>query len=401
MKRFIFPFALALAFLPLPARADATFGEYSAVLDGAKQAGRDFVVFYEGPSWQEESSAVARELNGASRRDRLPKASGWAAIPAGALAEEEAKKLKVKPDFTPYNLPALALVDGGGRTYAVAEGLTPANLPQALESLAAAGPARERRDGLWEKAKAASGAERAKLFGQGLDQMDFRFARGWKDILAEIQKADPSDASGYGFKYTFHAATFHEKTTGPMLEAKKQDELIALVEKNLANPVLAPWQKQALLTAKMQACRSRGDTAGAVATLKQVVAIDPKSELGTGAVDYIRILTEPVKLKTRNWEANDNRPVWLPMVVDVSDVVKEPGTYEIEFKHAAGHTRFRKVALRSGDKEIVADANAGESRKVRLQVSSVSRARAIELWAESMGTGWFEGRGEIVVTKVS
>lgn len=398
MKQFIPIFVMAASSFHARAADFVTYSEASAT---AKQAGRNYVVFYQGPSWLSETAQVTRLLADPAVRKQIGGVDQWAAIPAEALSNEEVKKTKIKPDFIPYDLPAFALVDPEGKAFAVTEGVTAANFPQAIKALAAAAPTRERRDALFEKARKASGLERTKLFGQGLDQVQFRFSSQRKDILSEIAKADPNDASGYTFKYTFHASAFHERVAAKLIKEKKQAELFALVDKHLTNPVLLPQQRQALLSAKMQAYRSQDDILHAVEVLRKMVAIDPRSDLGMGAADYIRLLTEPVRLRGRVWEYLDNRPTWLPMIADVSDVIKEPGTYEIEFKHYEGNTRFRKVVLKSGDKEIVSEANDKESRKVKITVPESAKGKKIELWAESRGTGWFEARGEIVVTKAS
>ena len=391
---------LCLLAYPVAAMAaPAGFGTYQDVRAAAKAGPSDFVVFYAGPDWRPESAEVVRGLEAPGGRGALSRLTGWASLAAVDLTEENLKKLPERPDFSPYDLPALALADADGRTFAVAEGLTAANLPQALKALAAAIPVRERRDALFEKAKSAKGSGRAKLYGQGLDQLPFRFSAGRKDILTEIRQADPDDASKYTFKYTFSAGGFHESVTEKMIAEKKHAELFSLVDRHLGNPVLLPSQRQALLAAKMQAYRSLGDIPKAVATLREIIRIDPQSELGTGAVQYIRLLTEPVRLAGLEWEGGDNRPTWLPMVADVTAKMAEPGTYQIEFRHRDGHTRFRKASLKSGGRQIAADSNPNESAKFTLTVPQSAKGRQIELWVESQGTGWFAGRGEIIVTR--
>jgi len=391
---------LALAVSVVSQAEPLALKPYPEIHAAAQQAGGDFAVLFVGPDWLPETAAVRGALDQPATTAALTNIVGWASVPAEALAPGNVEKLNPKPDFTPYDLPALALVDAAGQTFAVAEAVTARNLPQAIKALAAAAPARARRDALFAKARAASGVASARQFGQGLDQIAFRFSSQRKDILAEIQKADPVDASGYTFKYTFNASGFHERVTQKLIAEKKQAELLAQVDQHLRNPVLLPTQRQALLSAKMQAYRSLDEIPRAVTVLRQIVAIDPRSELGTGATQYIRLLTEPVRLRGLRWESYDNRPTWLPMVADVSAALKEPGTYDIEFKHLDGSTRFRKVALKTGGREIASDANTTESRKLRLTVPATAKGRAIELWAESCGTGWFAGRGEIVVSKV-
>lgn len=392
-------FFCLLAYPMAAMAAPSGFGSYQDVRTTAKTGGADFVVFYAGPDWRQETTEVIHGLNAPGGRGALSRLTGWASLTAIDLTEENLKKFPERPDFSPYDLPALALADAAGRTFAVAEGLTATNLPQALGALAAAIPARERRDALFEKAKTAHGIDRAKLYGQGMDQLPIRFSAGRKDLLNEIKKADPDDASGYTFKYTFSAGGFHESVTGKMIAEKKQAELLTLVDRHLRNPVLQPSQRQALLAAKMQAYRSLNDVPMAVSTLREIIRIDPRSEHGTGAVQYIRLLTEPVRLTGLAWASGDNRPTWLPMVADVTTKMAEPGTYRIEFRHRDGHTRFRKATLKSGGRQIAADSTPNESTKFTLSVPQAAKGRSIELWVESQGTGWFAGRGEILVTK--
>lgn len=88
------------------------------------------------------------------------------------------------------------------------------------------------------------------------------------------------------------------------------------------------------------------------------------------------------------------------MVVDVSDIVKTPGTYEIEFKMKTGNTRFSKTELAVGNQVIASDDNPKEQRKLRLNVSETPKGRVV-LRANSLGTGWFDGTGDILITKVN
>lgn len=368
---------------------------YEEALNAAKTSDENFLVFYEGPSWLPETAAVSTLL----AKRKIPGISFAAVIPPEALADENFKKLTTKPDFVPYDLPTLALVGPDGFTYAAAEGVTAQNFPQAIASLTRQVPRRALADAEFEKAESAQGLQKAALLGRGLDFLPLRFARQRKKIIEEIQKADTKDISGYGFKYAFQASAFHERTTLKLIAEKKQPELIAQVDQLLSNKVLVPIQRQGLLAAKMQAHRSLDDVPSAVAVLHEIQQLDPQSELGRGAVEYIRILTEPVRLKGLRWEQADNRPHWLPMVCDVSSAIKEPGEYEIEFRHDAGHTRFRQITIKARGKEITGTPNENQSAKVRLGISAVPRG-AIELWAEAQGTGWFEGRGEIIVRKI-
>ena len=167
----------------------------------------------------------------------------------------------------------------------------------------------------------------------------------------------------------------------------------------LANRRLTPAQRQLLLAGKFRALRDTDRLPEALAMLRQIVALDPDTDTGRGSSSFLKFYTEPVRLAGRTWTTADNRPVWLPMIADVSDVVKAPGAYEIEFRHKSGSTRFAKTVLSSGDRTLASDDNANETRPVRLVVTE-KPAGPVRLSVESRGTGGFDGAGEIVVRKV-
>ena len=395
---------LPVAFFPvaLVAAVEPVFLDYPAALEQAKATGSDILLFQDGSDWASESAALNAALASPVARARLGRRVIWARLDNPDLGEPGKDSKVPVPDVTPWNLPALQLIAPDGRTQVVAEGLTAAKVPGVLAAIPGALDARVRRDALRAKAESASGVEKARLLGAFLDSLPLSLAQGRKDIREAIRKADPKDESGYTFKYDFDAvgaSSFHEHKIGKLLREKKYDEALAEANERLKGRALSTNQRQIIMAARFQVYRAQEDMAKVDSELKAMVAVDPKSDMGRGAAAYLRDHTLPVKLNGLAWRPDQNTPVWLPFVADVSKLVTAPGTYEIEFKHRSGHTRFRKVSLLSGRKEVAAEANPKEQRKVRLRVASLPRG-PLELWAEARGTGWFDGAGDIVVTKV-
>lgn len=404
------PFRLlpAVALLAASSVAHAAdFLDFPAALDEAKRTGKDIVVLEDGSDWVPDSPALNRALADPALRRRLGDRVIWArhdnpdALPADF-------KEPVKPDIAPTNLPALLVVSPDGRTHAMAEGLRSDRVPAVIGAVPKILEQRLRRDLSWKKAEAASGVERARLYGAGLDLMSFDLAKARKDIRDAIKKADPDDISGYTFKYGFDQSgvgAFHEGMTMKLLEQKKYADIIAEADKRLRNPTLTPRQRQIVMTARFQAYRGRGDLPKAFDELRAIAAVAPTNDMARAAIDYLRAYTVPVRLTEAAWRSDQNPPDWVPFVLDVSKIVTAPGSYEIEFRHRAGHLRLRKMTLTAGKTELASDANTSEQRKLRLTVAALpagpGKSEPIELTVEARGTGWHESFGEILVTKVN
>lgn len=394
-------FALAAA----PFLRAADLPDYPAALEQAKTSGKDVLLFEDGSGWSAESPALNAALaaqNVAGGRVILARRDNPNRLTPLTEAERNAERSRPKPDFESKNLPALVLVAPDGHVYAYAEGLTAARLPAALSHLGSRLDLRPRLDALRKKADAATGVERARLLGAYLDSLPFELATRRKDIREILRKEDPKDDTGYTFKYSFDQSGASSLLEGVVLKhiwEKKYDEALAVCNERLRNKVITNNQRQIIMSGRFQVYRAREDIPKAVAELRAILALDPRTDMGRGAAAYLRDHTEPVRLKALAWDQSENPPVWLPMIADVSKIITGPGAYVIEFKHRAGHTRFRRVSLQAGKTELAADDNAKESRKVRLTVSA-RPSGPVELRAEALGTGWFDGAGDILVTKV-
>ncbi len=391
----------ALVASPFAATAAETFLNYPEAIAAAKAKGGDVVLFVDWPNRAPDSAAVRRVFAAPEIRKPFDESTVWGIFEyTESTIEPEKKPAKGEvPEDAPWNLPAVQVIDPDGRVFASSEGLRAGTARAVMAKIPALLDTRRKRDALWTQARAAGGLERANLFGAGLDLMPQKQAEARKDIVEEIRKADPQDASGYAFKYTFRASEFHDKTVNPLLKANKTDEVLKLVDEKMRNPRLTVRQKQVVLTARFQAMVRAKRIPEGLEVLRQISKLDPRNDMGSGAEQLIKYYTEPVRLAGREWSSWDNRPIWLPMIVDVSDAVKTPGTYEIEFVSKTGNTRFAKTELVAGGKVLASDPNGKNSRKLRLTVTESPKG-PVELRADALGTGWFDGTGEILVNKV-
>lgn len=399
---FFAAFATALSLCSLEARAAETQFSYEKAVATAKEKGVDVILLADAESNTPDSSAVRRAFNSPALRKPFGDNVVWCLYEYPESTSKTFKKPDKgqAPEVSPWNLPAIMVIDPEGRVFALAEGLRSKNAAATLKKIPSLLDARKKRDALWKKASSAKDAERANLLGAGLDVMPASRAYSRKDIIDEMRKADPQDTTGYIFKYTLDGNQFHQHSVDALIKAKKTGELFALVEKQLKNPHLTIQQKQLLLTGRYQAMIQEKRYPEALDVLRSIIKLSPTSDLAIGAKEFINYYTKPVILTKRQWHTKHNRPVWLPMVVDVSDIVKTPGTYEIEFKMKTGNTRFSKTELAVGNQVIASDDNPKEQRKLRLNVSETPKGRVV-LRANSLGTGWFDGTGDILITKVN
>ena len=384
---------------------------YADALSQASGSGRDIVLFVDGSNWSAAAGRVREALASAGLRRSFGDKVIWARIdqPEMSVAEwDESQKPDNKakangrqePNYTAWNIPALLLLDSSGKVFRAVEGVTTDSLARNLAELKGAMADIEKRDERWTQARGKTGREKATLLGEGLDCMPMNLATERKEIIEQIKAADPDDASGYLLKYTFDPSQFHEGVVMKLIQDKAYDKVFALVDKNLANSRLTMFQRQTMLAAKFQAYRAMEDLPNAIAILKKIVSLDPGTDEARGAASYIKTHAEPVRLTGMKWNTWDNRPIWTPMVLDVAAVVTQPGTYEVEFVNDEGHTRCRAVSLRQNGAVIASNDNAKESRKVSLSVSHVAEHKPVELWIETRGTGWFDGRGHIEIRKI-
>ena len=389
------------------ASAAETVKTYQHAVQEAKRSRADHVIFCMGSGWMKQAdlfrTAYERTVSANPGHGMI-----WSLYDLRADLNAEGRKALGTLPMEIYGYPAWIFTDADGRILGVAENISLndlASLPLTVKSLALK---RKKRDIALTKAESAEGVERARLIGQALvetvdpliEKFPFRthsmILKSYADLTKKMLEADPEDRSGNVFKYTFNYLPILEGTILKNNAAKAFDKNYAYLREKLAIPVLTPKQRQQLSIFRYTTAMASDDLKGAMRYLDETVAIAPKSDFAEDCRRLKRYHTEPLSLPALRWIPSDNRPRWTPFTVDVSSRIQGTGRYTLTFRHQEGKTLFRQPKL-SAANQVIASAD-GEKTAYTLTVDRLPPGRVL-LTGELKGTGWFAGRGEIVIEK--
>ncbi|MEY4242650.1 MAG: hypothetical protein RLZZ245_235 [Verrucomicrobiota bacterium] len=270
--------------------------DFTTALDRAKSSKSPIAVFIRGSDWNRPGEIAAKTWNDPRFLSGL--GSGILLVDLDRKenpndAEKELLKLNEKGNPQVRSIPAIALYDSEGRLIGLysgsdeiaREGGIFAATKKLLQIL-------RERDEFWRSAKGSSGVMKAGRLGQGLDRMDMGLGpKGiYQPIFDEMKKADPDDKSGYLGKYTFSAESLLDIT----LDGAKKGEFAGLEEKFAkldANPRLSARQRQLVEAARFALYQNWPDRKSLMKpTLEKMRDIDPKSQLGQAAENYLELM---------------------------------------------------------------------------------------------------------------
>lgn len=278
---------LAALLLSSPLIAVETAPTVSEAKVKAKEIKSDYLVFVYGGDW---------DRFGKSYKERV-----WAKPETLSLAqpntivteytypehpteqEKEARK-QLQKDFGQgtASLPSLYFFDKNQFCYATLHGdkmdknpLLLAKRIQKTQNL------RKKRDEYLTQAEKLSGLEKAKLIGAAYDIEELNRPQ---EVVNELKKCDPEDASGYQKRFTFDPWKYHSVFEKPLAEGLK--ELDAVV----ADPAYTAEQKQAILGIKSTYLRrNKADKNEIREVFIKMKALDPKSIFGKAAEKGIEL----------------------------------------------------------------------------------------------------------------
>ena len=272
--------------------------DFETALALAKQDRAPIAVFIHGSDWNRPGEAMLALWNNPKIGESAGADTHLVTIDRKenpSAADEELAKRNAGCQPPVRSLPAVALYDCDGR-FVIARSGTPeieasGGLPASLKSMRAL---LAKRDDLWKRAAGASGPRKAAMLAAGLDLMNQGL--GPKDIyqpvLDEIKSADPKDSGGHVARLGFS----HWKLLGMVMEKAKQGRQ-AEAEEELAKwnrtGGLSTRQKQELHATRF-ALYQRWPEKKAMArkALEQMLAVDPKSDLGQAAESYLKLLKD-------------------------------------------------------------------------------------------------------------
>ena len=366
----------------------------------AKPQGRDVAVHLDGSDWSPVARSFRDQALGASSvRQALSKDHILVTIDSPERPSEAAKALEArnKPfGYRPWNLPGLALADERGRVYGYIPAMEARDAATLLARLNGLLAARQRMRAQLGAAEGQQGERRADALGKALAEIDLDLARGqFGDVVKEIAKLDPKDATGWRLRYEFNDLSFLEGTVLRLVREKKPDEALREIDQRLANTRITADQRQRLLAARFAALRQSGRTPEALQVLPQVAAVDGRSVLGRGALTLRDFHTKPVQLRGWSWDGWDMRPDFTAMEIDATPRLSGPGDYTVELKGSG--LDVKSVGLVAGGKVLVeTDKRQGQAWRLRLAERPPLGTR---LRITARGQGWYGGSGTIELRK--
>lgn len=394
--------------------------------DLAKEKNKPIVLLVTGSDWLPQAQSVRKTWINLEKA--MADKAVWAIFDETAwITNDEVRKAQFPVEI--YNLPEALVMDSQGRLIA----RVPANSVRKDEKALSKIIDKklkicDKQENLLKKAGEVQGVSKAKLIGEALDTMIVTDAVNRNDLLKELKNADPQDETGYVFKYglgamprTPGATDDLYKKVGSLLTEngtkKGKDRNFRAAEdflkEKLKLEVLDVPQKQQLIAAlayvARQECFANGKNEAAwqkmLKYFKEIVKLNPKSEIGKGAQNYIDYYTKEVHLRGFDYESVHLRRDFVTWVVDASRFVKKPGVYSIKFVKDGGNDRIavKNVSFKINDKtvaELPSDKKGKESLEFELTLSEMKSGSHVKLCMEVKGIGhWLDTFGHIEITK--
>ena len=365
----------------------------------------DTFVLLTGSDWMRGHAACVKAFTEAAETYDGP--ASWAIYDRkDGMSNDEVKALGQLPCDV-YGYPAVIYRDGNGKVVMQLENVTSKMLANIAKTMKRWEGIRQRRDEALAKARALpDGIAKAEALGKAvaewLDPILSKYSRraitkyqeAVRPVVNEIRKNDPQDTLGYAHKYDFWYFGPMKNTILENCKKKLFTSNEVYIATMLAKKAYLPEQRQAFRIMAFRSADWEGDKAKAMAALDACIAEDPKSNLANAARNTKKYYNDPVKLTMMRWLPDDNRPYWAESFLKLKDQLAKPGTYKIEFKHKAGRTNFRNLRIVLDGKEVAVDNRETTEFKVTLDQSA---ANAV-LKVEAKGNGWFDGRGDIIIT---
>lgn len=368
----------------------------------AKAQGRDVAVHLDGSDWSPVATSFRNQVLGAaSVREALAKGHIRLTIDFPERPSAAAKALEApnKPfGYRSWNLPGLALADERGRVYGYIPAMEARDAPTLLSRVNALIAARQRMRTQLGAAEGQQGERRADALGKALAEINLDLARGqFGDLVKEIAKLDPNDATGWRLRYEFDDLAFLEGTVLKLVRDKKVEEALKEISQRLTNTRITPDQRQRLLAARFAALRQAGRMPEALQVLPQVAAADGRSVLGRGALTLRDFHIKPVQLRGWSWEGWDMRPDFTAMEIEATSKLAGPGDYLVELKGSG--LDVKSVAL-VADGKVLAETDKRQGQTWRLQLKE-RPPLGVRLRLTARGQGWYSGNGTIELRKVN
>lgn len=263
--------------------------DYASGMAQAKAEGKELLLVFTGTDWIgicgkfydeilgdpafiEEVSAKFALVKLEYPKDNL--------LPRGEMAE----KTLLREAYRVRGFPTVVLTDAAGRPFGI-NGYQPVTAKEYAGQILGIEAAREQGIALAERAAALSGIERARELAKSLpDLPDPLLARFFGTELREILGLDAGDELKARERFQrILAEEAYEREIQKLARESKWGEIVALTDRHIAERKLEGAALQGALLNRAGFERRAGRPADAEATLRRVVAIDPRSGIGEEA----------------------------------------------------------------------------------------------------------------------
>lgn len=215
-------------------------------------------------------------------------------------------KSKLKPEtiaqnkelqalYEPQGFPTILLTDAKGKPYAQTgyQKGGPEAYVKHLDEL------RIKKSDLvksFEAADKLEGVAKAKALVEALGALPPQHFKHYSDKIEAIEKLDPNDESGFIKEQKYRAAKSDlESQLSAAMQAQKTDDAIKVVDSFIATHKPEGSEKQEILANKVNIYMSQGKLDEADKALDDIIAVDPKSQMGTSAAGFKPRLAEMKK----------------------------------------------------------------------------------------------------------
>ncbi|MBQ4614800.1 MAG: hypothetical protein IJB31_07745 [Akkermansia sp.] len=417
MKTSFLTLSFLLGFALPGLSATVPFPEVPAALQQAKEQGKPALILWYGSDWVPQVDKLCNDWKALSSSG-MPVVLGQFDEKTGLDGEVRKKTLPLER----YNIPTAVLLAPDGSfmaTFPPEVTRDTATLKRQVLSIIPSAPEFMK---LSAKARSSSGVAAATAAGQALDLLRVSDALHCNDLRKIINKQDPNDTTGYRSLYGMeHLDMYGEMDIilkgGPDGKLKGKDRDFdaaeAFMRKALKNGKLKGERRQQWLAGLYYVQRlkmensAKKDRSAMLATLKQIVDVDPNSEYGKGAAKFYHYWDPAsVHVITRGYFDTGEQTLGFEKDwhVDVSSSVTTPGTYLFSLKQMDGGKLISRNYRLAVNGKVVSTPSIDpktDTKVVELTVPEGTPANAkIEVWLTAeCRDGWMGCCGFIEMKK--
>lgn len=426
MKHIILSSMLLPGAMMVSQAATLSFPEVPAAKEEAAKSGKPCLIVWYGSDWQPNVNDFCKTWEAIAAKQKDSFVFGQYDDKLGQPTDARKKVLPIEH----YNLPAVVLLSADGTFMAEYDGKQVTSKTDALlkklDKLAEKAPQFKE---LTQKAEKEKGIPAAKAAGEALELLPVEFAVRCGKLTGIINKQDPEDTLGYRALFGLQHLSMYDEINGLLKGGKdgklsgkdrKFDDAERYVEKVLSGEKMQEkryrHRRQQWLAGLAYVKRERINSslpspdpakmAPVVKIYKEIVKLDPKSQLGKGAARFVHYWSpDTVTIiqdgfytsgdQTLNFEKD-----WQ---VDVTKSVDGPGTYVFSVIPVdKGRLVTRNFRLYVNGKEVAQSNTPADKdvKSVEFEVPELPKKAKVEVrLTAKCQDGWFGCQGHLEMKK--